>query len=308
MSTDAGAPQSTGGTPQSTGGTPQSTGGSPQSSAAQFLGWGDGWRDRLAAGSTDVEKDRKQLERYESPEQIWKKARELERKLSSGEMRSTLPKDATAAEVAAWRKDNGVPEKPEDYKVNLPAGAKPPAQDDAFLKAFLKSAHEANYTQAQVDKAMTSFYSEIERQAQVVTEEVKKAMDACEDTLRKEWGGDYRANKAMAENCLARAPQGFKDRFMNGQLEDGTPIKASTDAWKWIVQLEREANPAATVVPAAGGEPGKAIAEEIAQIKTWMAAPKNSPEGKKYWGDEKMQERYRQLLGAEERLKAKATA
>lgn len=304
---------STGGAPASTGGgastgSAASTGaastGSASTGAASFT-WGDGWRDHIAAGSTDPEKERKQLERYESPEQVWKKARELERRMSSGELRTSLPKNATAQEVAAWRAENGIPAKPEDYKINLPAGKQVPKEDDAFVKAFLKSAHESNYNQQQVDSAINAFYAEVDRNEQAITEAEKKAADATEDALRKEWGADYRTNKAMAEALLARSPAGFRDRFMNGYLADHTPIKASPEAWKWLVQMEREINPAATVLPGAGGDLGKTIETELAEIKKHMA---NHGQPPYYKGPEaeKMQARYRELIDAQKKLAAKA--
>lgn len=304
---------STGAAPASTG-VPASTGALGSTGAlastgflaSTGIGWGDDWRTRMAAGSTDMEKEIKQLERYESPEQVWRKARELERKLSSGELRSQLPKDARPEEIARWRQENGIPAKPEEYKINLPAGKQAPKEDDPFLKGFLKSAHEANYTQAQVDSAIASFYSEVDRQMDAISEAEKKAEAATEDKLRQEWGADYRTNKAMAEALLARAPAGFRDRFMNGYLADHTPIRASPEAWKWLVQMEREINPAATVLPGAGGDVGKSIATELTDLRKLMSDPNS-----KYWKGpeaESLQARYRQLLDAEGRLKEKGAA
>ncbi len=300
----SGAPASTGipastGAPASTGHV--STGGS---STAAFMGWGDDWRQRMAAASTDPEKELKRLERFESPERVYGSFRELERKMSAGELRTTLSKGASPQEIAQWRKDNGIPEAPEAYKVNMPAGRQAPKEDDAFLKAFLKSAHDSNFTQGQVDAAISSFYAEVDRQELEIGAAEKKAMEAAEDQLRKEWGQDYRPNKAMAEALLARAPAGFRDRFMNGYLADHTPIKASPEAWKWLVQMEREINPAATVVPGAGGDLGKTIETELADLKKMMANPASE-----YWKGPKAdahQERYRQLVAAQEKLKAKA--
>lgn len=288
-------------------GVQSSTGGggsSANSTGAQSMGWGDDWRSRMAAASTDPEKELKQLERYESPEQVWKKARELERRMSSGELRTTLPKGASPEETARWRAENGIPAKPEEYKITMPAGRQAPKEDDAFLKSFLKSAHEANYTQGQVDNAISAFYAEVDRQAGALTEAEKQLEKNTEDTLRQEWGADYRPNKAMAEALLARAPAGFRDRFMNGYLADHTPIKASAEAWKWLVQMEREINPAATVLPGAGGDLGKTIDAELANLKTLMGNPNSE-----YWKGTKAeanQARYRELLGAQEKIKAKA--
>jgi len=273
-------------------------------STGAMMGWGNDWRARMAGGSTDIERDVKQLERYESPEQVWKKARELERKMSSGELRSALPKGASPDEIVRWRTENGIPAKPEDYKITMPAGRQAPKEDDAFLKSFLKGAHESNYTQGQVDKAISSFYAEVDRQEQAVSTAEKAAEQATDEKLRQEWGRDYTMNKNMAEALLTRAPAGFRDRFMNGYLEDHTPIKASVEAWKWLVQMEREINPAATVVPGATGDVGKTIATEIADLKALMGNSNSA-----YWKGPKadeMQARYRQLLDADSKLKAKA--
>jgi hypothetical protein len=120
-------------------------------------------------------------------------------------------------EVAQWRKDNGIPEKPEDYKINMPAGKQAPKEDDGFLKAFLKSAHDHNYTRPGRRRAQRVLRRG-RPPAGDIGEDEKKLEMATEDKLRKEWGADYRTNKAMAEALLARAPAGFRDRFMNGYL------------------------------------------------------------------------------------------
>jgi hypothetical protein len=270
------------------------------------MGWGDDWRARLAAGSTDVEKDLQQLGRYESPEQVWKKARELEKRMSSGELRSSLKAGATAEETARWRAENGIPAEAKGYKVNMPDGRELPADDKDFIEAFTKAAHASNYTQAQVDTAIANFYTEIDRQERVLNEAEQLAVTKTEGLLRGEWGADYALNKNLAESFLARAPAGFRDRFWNGYLSDHQPIRASPEMWKWLVQTEREINPAATVVPAGTTNMGQTIDAEIKQFKAWMAAPKGSPEYAKYWGDEKAQARYRQLIEAQQGLEAKA--
>ena len=110
----------------------------------------------------------------------------------------------------------------------------------------------------------------------------------------------------MAEALLTRAPAGFRDRFMNGYLADHTPIKASPEAWKWLVQMEREINPTASVMPGATGDVGKSIATELQDLRAMMGNRQSA-----YWKGEKAeanQARYRQLLEADAKLKAKAGA
>jgi len=301
MSTAAAA-QSTGGSP-STAGT-QSTG-VPASTAAQLMPWGDDWRARMAVGSTDSAKEMQQLERYESPEQIWRKARELEKRMSSGELRSVLKPGASQDETAKWRAENGLPADSKGYKVNMPQGRELPKEDSEFIDTFMKSAHAANFSQAQVDTAIANFYTEIDRQERVLTEDEQLAVTKSDEVLRQAWGADYTLNKNLAESFLSRAPAGFRDRFWNGYLADHQPIRASPDMWKWLVQSEREINPAATVVPNQTTGLGQTIAAEIAQIKALMGAPKGSVEYKKYWSDEKLQARYRQLLEAQQGIQKK---
>lgn len=285
--------------------------GQASSTGGGGFAWNDGWRERLAGASTDPVKERAQLERYESPDQIWKKARELERKLSSGEYRSQLKPDATDAEKATWRQENGIPSEAKGYKINMPKGPdgqprQAPKEDDGFLNAFLKQAHDRNYTQAQLDGALATFYAEVDRQELAMTDAEKKLKDEATEKLRGEWGADFRPNMAMAEALLARAPAGFRDRFMNGYLADHTPIAASVEAWKWLVQMEREINPAATVVPGAGGDVTKTIEAELVELKKLMGDQNSA-----YWKGpeaEAKQARYRQLITAQEKLKAKAPA
>lgn len=285
--TESGAPASTG-----SGDAAPGNGADP----APFT-WPDGWRSEMAAATTAPDKEAKQLERYESPPEVWKKAREFERRLSAGELRSTLPEQATPEETARWRKENGVPAKPEEYQINMPEGREKPADDDAFLQSFMKSAHDQHYTQGQVDSAIKTFYAEVDRQIADVAEAERAAEQKTEDQLRQDWGADYRVNKSMAEALLSRAPEGFRDRFMNGYLSDHTPIRASTEAWRWLVQMEREINPAATVVPGAGGDIGKSIADELAELKAQMGNKNSS-----YWKDETKQQRYRDLVTARDKM------
>lgn len=300
MSTDIEVVNSGNATPNFTAG---STGGGRQVGSTGG-GWGDDWRSRMTAGSTNHEKELKQLERYESPEQVWRKARELEQRLSSGDLRSNLAKEATPEEVTRWRQENGIPSKPEEYKIELPAGQQTLKEDDEFLKAFLNSAHGANFTQQQVSAAVNSFYSEVTRQQQFMAESDKRVTAETDEKLRQEWGADYRPNKAMAEALLARAPQGFREKFMNGYLNDRTPISGSPEAWKWLVQMEREINPMATVLPGAGGDVGKTVDAELNDLKKEMA---NSNSG--YWkgsdADSK-QARYRDLITAQDKMRAKS--
>jgi hypothetical protein len=262
--------------------------------------WADNWRDGI---STD-EKERKQLERYASPKEIWNKARALEQRLSSGELKSALKKDATPEETKAWRAENGLPEKAEGYNVVFADGSKPSDEDLPILKTFLESAHKANYTQAQVTEALEWHYANQERITAARKQADAELIPKVQDALRAEWQGDYRARMSMFHALLDRAPSGLKDKLMNGRLADGTPIGSSVEAIKWITDLEMSINPAATVVPGAGTNQAQAIDDEIAKL-TKMMGDRSS----EYWkgqNAEKNQARYRDLIRAQEKMAQKA--
>ena len=302
MSTDIGAGGSTGGVGASTGAAIMASTGGALPGALPGA-WGDDWRTRMAGGDAA---EAKRLERFEGPDKIYQSYREFEKRLSTGDLRSTLKKDASQEEVTRWRQENGIPGRPEDYKINRPAGQPVPPVDDPFLKSFLKSAHEAHFTQGQVDNAINAFYSEVTQQQQAASEKDRATELATDAKLRAEWGADYSVNKQMAENLLSRAPAGFRDRFLNGYLADRTPVKGSPDAWKWLATMEREINPTAALLPNAGGNQGLSLAAEIVEMKKLMADSSS-----KYWkGPESatLQDRYRQLVTANETMKARAQA
>jgi hypothetical protein len=289
-------------------GAPASTGsastGASSTGAAAFT-WGEGWRSHIAAGTTDPEKEIKQLERYESPEQVWKKARELEGRLSRGELRSTLRKDATAQEVAAWRTENGIPAKPEEYKVTMPAGKTAPKEDDAFLTKVRQTAHEQNYTQPQFDAMVNAFYNEVDRQTAAMGEAEKRLTTQADEKLRQEWGADYQTNKALVDQFYARAPESIREHLKAGFLGNHTPIMASVEFQKFIVQMEREINPFATVVPG-GSADSKTVDARINELRAMMGN-----QASEYWEGPKaagLQEEYRGLVAARDKMKERQAA
>jgi len=71
--------------------------------------WRDDWRQQMAGEDA---KALKQLERYNSPADVATALRAAQLKISSGELKSTLPGGATEQQVAAWRAENGIPTEP----------------------------------------------------------------------------------------------------------------------------------------------------------------------------------------------------
>ena len=262
--------------------------------------WPEDWRKQLAG---EDEKTLKQLGRYASPKDIWEKARALEQRLSSGELKSTLPKDAKPEEVAQWRKENGIPETPDKYELKLDGNLVIGEEDKPMVDEFLKAAHANNMTPTQAKAAVQSYF-----EIQAKNAEARVAKDDTErlatlDALNAEWGNGFRTNINMVGGVLSRFPASVQDAIKNARLPDGTALFNNPDVLRGFVAMALEINPAGTLVPSGTGDVAKGINEQIAEIEKIMKTDRKS-----YNKDEKMQANYRELIGAREKLNERKAA
>ena len=123
-----------------------------------------------------------------------------------------------------------------------------------------------------------------------------------EDELRGVWEGPaYRQNLAAVNNMLAGWPEGLADAVLTARTADGKPLGNVPGFIQQLASLSLELNPAASLVPAGGGDPAKGLSDEIASIEKTM---RETPDT--YWKDTKMQDRYRDLLEAQEKVSKRA--
>ncbi len=239
------------------------------------------------------------LKRYASPEALSDAFINAEKRITSGELKPVLGKNATPEQVAEWRAANGVPETPDKYDLG---NTKLTDEAKAFLANYLPIAHAANLTPDQV-KANLTFMANLEKaeQTQRATRDVE-IQDQGEEALRAEWGGEYKRNITFIHNLLdgAATPE-FKDKLLGGRLADGTPLGSDPEALRFLMSLALVQNPTGTLVPGYNNNPAGGVDEEITKIETTMRTDRTA-----YNRDEKMQSRYRELLDAREKLKARS--
>lgn len=253
----------------------------------------DNWRDQLAG---DDAKYRKQLERFSTPEALAKSFKELHAKISSGELKAAkLPEKPTDEELANWRKENGVPDKSDDYLEGLPSGIVFDDADKARVGSFLAEMHGKNVSKEHVQAAIEWNQRQIEQEMVERHERNQAAQQSTEDELRQEWGVEYRRNINLINGMLEGLPQDAKELFLGAQTADGVSIFNNPGVAKFFVDLARQINPVGTVVPGASNV--SAIESEIEQIEKVMKENRTA-----YNKDSKMQERYMQLLEAKERF------
>lgn len=259
--------------------------------------WSPDWRLKMAGGD---EKVAKSLDRFASPKEVHNSWKALQQRLSTGELRSSLPKDAKPEDVAKWRAENGIPEKPEAYE--MPEGLVVGEADKPGISKFLESMHGANATPAQVKAGIKTYYEIKEDALAQMAEADLTHVAEVQDTLRAEWGADYRGNINGINAFLEMAPDGIKNKLLSARMADGRAVANDPAFMGWLAQVAREVNPVGTVVPAGGDQMG-AIGDEITKIEGLMG-DRNSA----YWkgpGAEKMQGRYRELVTAREKRAGK---
>lgn len=266
--------------------------------------WPEDWRETYAAKQGDADgKLLKQLQRYASPEAALDALFNARKKISSGELKSSLKADATPEELKAWREENGIPDSAEKYDTTLKDGLIFSEADKPVVDAFLKRAHDANMHPDQVKTAL-QFYAE---QQDVIAQEMAAndigAKEACEEALRAEYGPQYKRNMQAANELLAGAPGGVHEALLGARAADGTPLASDPAVLRWLVGLAHEMNPIGTLVPGSGTNAMQAAEGELAALRGKMA-DKNSD----YWkgaNAQKNQQRYRELISAVQKVGAR---
>lgn len=218
-----------------------------------------------------------------------------------------LPKDATPEQITQYRKDNGIPEKPEGYFDTLPQDLKLTDLEKAVLTPYLPVMQELNLPPAAAAKLVAVLQSDRVRQieARAVADDALKVKT--EDALRADWGNNYRAEINNIHGLLNGAPPDVRESLMQARAPDGTPLVGTPEVVRWLAQLARTVNPYSIPVGGDGGTlDGKGVEARLSEITRWMGAPNGSPDYKRYWGDEKVQTEYRTLTEAREKLKQRA--
>lgn len=242
----------------------------------------------------------KLVKRFNTLPDAVKALREAQRKISSGELKAPLAKNATPEQVAEWRKENGIPEKPEDYKIELPKGVVLGDADKPIVDGFVKAMHEKNTPPDVVNAAVAWYVQSQEERLQAMAESDKQYRAAMEDTLREEWGTDFRANKDGVEAMVGQWPEDVRKALLTARTGEGFLIEHPGVMRALADQARQLGFVGATVVPK-GGDLGASVDQEIAAIEKSMFnedGTKNSA----YWKSDKAQARYAQLLETRGRL------
>jgi hypothetical protein len=277
--------------------------------------WPPDWREKMAEHASAGDKkayarELKRLQRFTDPTSVYGFAREYEGKFDRGGLVKVPGKDAKPEEIAEFNKAMGVPEKPEDYfkDIKLENGAVIGDADKPLADAFAAAVHPAGASPAVVSAALNWYYKHQEEQAAAMDEADDEYRRESERALKDEFGPAYRRTTNAIGPLFSTAPGGtdiknensLYARLMGGRLADGRIIGNDPDVVRWLASIAQDVNPAATVVED-GNQSGVTIDAEIKQIEQRMRT-----DSRGYFKDETIQARYRELLTARDKIRAKA--
>ena len=279
-------------------------GGAPAGGGADDKGyWPADWQDRVSKGD---EKRAAVLKRYASPEAVADALIAAQTRIRSGALVPTLPANAKPEELAAWRKDNGIPEKASDYDLKFDNGIVIGEQDKPVIGKFLEAAHSQNMRPEQVKATVAWYYQEQERLAEETAQRDETQRLETLDKLNVEWGKNFRTEVNLIHSVLSRFPDDVREALEGARLPDGRALFNHPEVMRGFSAIARELNPAGVLAPSGGGDVAQTLKTEIEQIEKWMSAPRKSPDGKKYWEDDKVQARYRDLLDMRMKMEKQA--
>jgi hypothetical protein len=261
------------------------------------------WRARLAG---EDKADLKRLDRYQSPKGLWTKIKNLEKTLSEKSADKPRPADTDADALKTWREERGVPETAESYIENLkmPSGKQLGDTDKPIAEHYAQFAHKHDIPQDAVNKNVEWYYNYLEHLQGQQAEEDDTFHDTSVDALKEEWGvGDYKRNINSIGVLFADAPDGIKETVMASRTPEGRLLGDDPTILKWLAGVAKEAKPGATLVPASSGGGIKGVESRIKEIETAMRTDRRS-----YNQNEAMQQEYRELIEARDRLKSRGRA
>lgn len=222
-----------------------------------------------------------------------------------------MPKDATAEQIATFRKDNGIPEKAEGYLDALPKEVLETldATDKEIVTPYLTAMHELNIPPATAVKLIALRQTEQDRQVEARVKSDETLRVQTEDALRGDWGNNYRAEINNIHGLLNGAPEDVRTSILQARTPDGNALVGTPEVVRWLAQLARTVNPYLVPVGGDGGSlDGKGVDARITEIEGWMGAQRGSPDYQKYYSSDKVQSEYRNLLDAREKMKQRTAA
>ncbi len=260
----------------------------PQDFANQFFTARDAdWRAPIAG---EDKKFLSELQRYSTPGDLGNSWREQKQTISAGQYSKPLSEDATDDDIAAYREANGIPAEPAGYLKGLPDGVVIGEDDKVHFESLMGALHEENAPPSIANKII-GWYNGFAEQQQDAQHDLDNAQSTeANDTLRADWGADYRANINLVNGLIASTfGQEAADQLLNGRYQDGKAFMNDPAVLKGFAEIARQINPV-MALSTPGTDATTTMNDEIEQLEKYMSEKRTE-----YNKDEKAQARLRKL-------------
>lgn len=237
----------------------------------------DNWRELMAGNDKE---SLKQLARYQSPEGVWKKIKNLEKTLNDKMLPRKPPADAEPEVVAEYRKAVGLAESPEKLaeSIKLSDGRTIGENDKLLVEDFVKTTWE-DMSPAQASKVVDWYYKHQEDAVARQIEADENYLVESRRSLKEEWGPEYQRNTKHIGTLFKDAPEGVQGMILAARDPKGMVLGNNPEVVKFLSALAHELNPNMTTMAGAGG--GGSAADRLGEIQ---AMRETNPD--KYWSQE----------------------
>lgn len=224
--------------------------------AAHPADWPQDWRERMLAGIKDDavrEKAGKTAARYKSPADVFKALQAAQQKISSGEFKKDFPADGTPEEQAAWRKDRGIPEKPDGYEIpDQIEGLKLTEADQPNLELALSELHAINADQKTVNHVLGLYGKMVAREQEAIRERDAAFREESENAIRTELGDEYKPAMQLYLRTIKDPdifPDNFGEMLAGARLPDGNRLINHPTFAKFMLDIGKERYGDAALIP-----------------------------------------------------------
>lgn len=247
------------------------------------------WRDPFAG---DDDKFKSQLERFGTPADMGKAFREAQGKISSGNIRTTPDENATPDDLAAYRTANGIPAEVDGYFKDLPEGLVIGEADKEIFTDFAGEMHNMHVAPDVMHKVIGWYNKFAENQQDQMAELDAGHHQETEDTMRSDWGTDYRANVNLIGSYVeANFGKEAAESLLGARDGQGRAIMNIPGILEGFANTARKMNPVGRITPVTNQTAIETLNEEIKGIEDLMRTDRP-----KYNKDQKIQDRYVELL------------
>jgi hypothetical protein len=207
------------------------------------------------------------LERFQNVPEMAKALYAAQQKIRSGEYKRAAPPADNPEEIKAWREEQDIPETPDGYEIPGVDLSQVEPEARAAIDHIRTRLHGENFDKGKAAVVATLLQEVAQMEMQRTAEADANRMDAVEDTLRAEWGADYRKNLNMNGALLSQHFGEDMDSVLKARMPDGTRLADNPAFSKFLNAMARASgNDVMFEGDASGGTSIDARLEQIRQV------------------------------------------